>query len=74
MICFMPSGVERVVLILVPLSDKFDFISLFFIYFIACEQVSLDFVSSLTETVSYVVSNLKTKHHRNKNFHYILEL
>ena len=46
----------------------------FLFYFTACEQISLDFVFSLTQTVSCVVWNLKTKHHRNKNFHYILEL
>ena len=36
-------GVERTVLVLVPLSDKFDFKSLsnFLFYFTVCEQISI---------------------------------
>ena len=38
-------GVERVVLVLVPLSDKFDFKSLFnfLFYFTVCERISILF-------------------------------
>ena len=63
----MQSDVERVFFILVPLSDKFDFISLFFILFYSL-QTSRHFVSSLTETISYVVCNVKNKDRSNKNF------
>ena len=46
-------GVERVFLVLVPLSDKFDFKSLFnfLFYFTVCERKSI-FFSSMTEAIS----------------------
>ena len=37
-------------------------------------RANLDSVSTLTEAISYVVSNLKTKEHSNKKINYILEL
>ena len=66
-------SVERVVLILVPLSDKFDLISLFVVLFYSL-RTNLEFVSTLMEAISYVLCNFKTKEHSNKPFNYILEL
>ena len=66
-------SVERVVLILVPLSDKFDPKSLSVVLFYSL-RTNLEFVFTLTEAISYVVGNFKTKEHSNKQFNYILEL
>ena len=72
---FMKSvpSVERVDLILVPLSDKFDLKSLFAVSFYSL-RTNLEFVSTLTEAISYIACNFKTKEHSNEQFHYILEL
>ena len=66
-------SVERVVLILVPLSDKFDLKSLFVVLFYSL-RTNLEFVSTLMEAISYVFCNFKTKEHSNKQLNDILEL
>ena len=67
-------SVEWVDLILVPLSDKFDLKCLFDVVFFYSLRTNLEFVSTLMEAISYVVCNLKTKEHSNKQLNYILEL
>ena len=68
-------SVEWVDLILVPLSDKFDIKCLFdVVFFFYSLRTNLEFVSTLMEPISYVVCNLKTKEHSNKQLNYILEL
>ena len=66
-------SVEMVVFILVPLSDKFELKSLSVILFYSL-RTKLEFVFTLTEAISYVVCNFKTKEHSNKQFNYFLEL
>ena len=58
---------------LVPLSDKFDLKSSSVVLFYSL-RTNLEFVFSLTEAISYVVCNFKTKEHSNEQFNYILEL
>ena len=72
---FMKSvpSVERVHLILVPLSVKFDLKSLFLVLFYLL-RTNLEFVRTLTKANSYIVCNFKTKEHSNEQFNYILEL
>ena len=64
-------SVERVHLILVPISDKFDPKSFVLLYVL---RTNLEFVPTLKKANSYIVCNFKTKEHGNKQFNYILEL